>query len=114
MADHHRGDVFLILLDANGEYVIGLRNGGVGAGKAWSARLALSSPDGIVIPAVVACTSSVALWVETSLLIKRNGADAVGVAVDASASSTVMSASHEGKDSGACWSGAARSCGVRL
>lgn len=114
VADHDRGDVFLVLLDTNGEDVARLGYRGFGAGQAGSARFVLSSPDSVVIPAVVACTSSVSLWVETSLLIKGNGADAVGVAVDATASSTMMSAGHEREYCGTCWTSAARSARVRL
>lgn len=115
MTDHDGSDVFLVLLDANGKcFVVGLRHGGFGTGKTWSARLALAVPDGVVVPAIVACTSTVSLWVEASLLVERDSANTVRVAVDASTSSAVMSAGHEGEDGGASWSGAARSGGVRL
>jgi len=91
-----------------------LRHGGLGTSKTWGARFALAMPDGVVVPAVIACTSRISLRMETGLLVERNSANTVSIAVDASTSSAVVSAGHEGENGGACRSGATRRGRVRL
>lgn len=83
-------------------------------GETGGARLALTLPDDIIMPAVVAGSAKIALWMETSFLVEWDIANAVAGTVDVATAATVVTTSKEAEDGGAGWGSAARSSRVRL
>ena len=81
----------------------GNRNGrscidSVAAGETRRTRVAVAAPDQKVGPAVVAGASLSSLGVEASFLVERDAADAVAVAVDATAASAMVTSGEQGED----------------